>query len=493
MAEIEREGMSFTTAGYKPPQQKPLKKEKPKHKRKRPNGAAVVSVFVFILAVLLSSFIIWLYLETKEYTNTFLPGIFVSGEPLEGKTYDQASDRLKVIEKNDFSDFTYTFEYEGGTSVYTSEDFEMAYDIEKTLDPLFAIGHESGMISRLLSMLKLKAEPIFEMPEMTYSLENVEQDLKRIKEELDSDPVDATVRYLPSESEPFVYTDEIAGMRVITKDVMETVKEAVESHTTGIYVIQTDRIEPDVTRAELQNSIRLMNRVTCSLGSGAAAENAELAILQLNGASLGSMEQFSFNDYIGQRTAEHGYEYAKEPAYGWEVYGIGGGICRASSLLYQCALGAGLEIVTRSASVMLPEDWEPGEEATVSDQGLDLVIRNNSSMPIFFHSRVYEKDGNKMAVLEIMGERQAAKIQIVHESELLPAAAEPLYLLDSEGIYARYTDDRVPRNAAIDGRIVTTSRIYYDESGLIQKEETVGTDTYEPIPECIWVGTEVRE
>ena len=53
MAEIEREGMSFTTAGYKPPQQKPLKKEKPKHKRKRPNGAAVVSVFVFILVRLL--------------------------------------------------------------------------------------------------------------------------------------------------------------------------------------------------------------------------------------------------------------------------------------------------------------------------------------------------------------------------------------------------------------------------------------------------------
>src|SRR4030095_5328454 len=91
---------------------------------------------------------------------------------------------------------------------------------------------------------------------------------------------------------------------------------------------------------------------------------------------------FSFNTIIGPRTVGRGYLPA--PSYlGKESPStIGGGICLVSSLVYQLALEAGLEISERVAHLRTIKTVPPGLDATVWYDRADLRFRNNFQHPV---------------------------------------------------------------------------------------------------------------
>lgn len=110
--------------------------------------------------------------------------------------------------------------------------------------------------------------------------------------------------------------------------------------------------------------------------------NLTLACQALNGVVLQPGQTLSYNETLGQRTKEAGYQEA--PAYSGTtlVDSLGGGICQVSSTLYLSALYAELEIVDR-VSHGYPATYMPvGLDATVSWGAPDLKIRNNGDFPI---------------------------------------------------------------------------------------------------------------
>lgn len=58
-------------------------------------------------------------------------------------------------------------------------------------------------------------------------------------------------------------------------------------------------------------------------------------------------EEFSFNNLVGQRTIENGFQAAPSYVNGESVDEVGGGICQVSSTLYDACLYANLEIAER--------------------------------------------------------------------------------------------------------------------------------------------------
>lgn len=110
--------------------------------------------------------------------------------------------------------------------------------------------------------------------------------------------------------------------------------------------------------------------------------NLKLACATLNGVVIQPGEVLSYNDTLGQRTAENGYQPA--PAYSGTklVNTIGGGICQVSSTLYLSSLYAEFEPVDR-VSHGYPANYMPvGLDATVSWGTPDLKIRNTSEFPV---------------------------------------------------------------------------------------------------------------
>ncbi len=112
-------------------------------------------------------------------------------------------------------------------------------------------------------------------------------------------------------------------------------------------------------------------------------QNLELAIREINGRILSSGEIFSFNETVGDRTKEKGYQ----EAIGYDAKGekkptVGGGICQVSSTIYMAALNGNFEIVERHSHSHEVPYADSDHDATVSYGGYDFKFKNNRDKPI---------------------------------------------------------------------------------------------------------------
>lgn len=111
-------------------------------------------------------------------------------------------------------------------------------------------------------------------------------------------------------------------------------------------------------------------------------KNINLACTGLNGYIVKPGQEFSFNQVLGERTEERGYDYA--PAYleGQVVEELGGGICQVSTTLYNAIFAAGLTTTFRKSHTYVPSYITPGLDATVSFYGPDYRFINNSNYTV---------------------------------------------------------------------------------------------------------------
>lgn len=108
------------------------------------------------------------------------------------------------------------------------------------------------------------------------------------------------------------------------------------------------------------------------------AENLRLAAEAINGYVIEPGATFSFNEVVGDTTAERGYKEAPVLYSSGLGSSDGGGICQVSTALYIAAVKADLEIVERHPH-SVPSDYAPiGLDATIVYGSRDLRIKNNA-------------------------------------------------------------------------------------------------------------------
>lgn len=117
-------------------------------------------------------------------------------------------------------------------------------------------------------------------------------------------------------------------------------------------------------------------------------ENIRLAAKALDGKLLAPGERFSFNESVGERTAEAGYKVAMIIVGKEFVPGLGGGVCQVSSTLYNAVSLAGLEILERHAHSLEITYVPYGQDATVAYGVLDFKFRNNTEDDLLIRSSV---------------------------------------------------------------------------------------------------------
>ncbi|HBQ25867.1 MAG TPA: hypothetical protein DD791_05700 [Syntrophomonas sp.] len=118
--------------------------------------------------------------------------------------------------------------------------------------------------------------------------------------------------------------------------------------------------------------------------------NILLSCNKLNGTIVNPGELCSFNQTVGQRTAQAGYQPAGVIVGKRLVSGIGGGVCQTSSTLYNSLLESQLQIVERHPHTLRIGYVPENRDATVSWGGADLKFRNNKIYPIKILAQVYE-------------------------------------------------------------------------------------------------------
>lgn len=505
---------TMTKAGYVPPKpepkkdpkkdpkrdlkQVPPKSQKPKKKkgkkRKALNTAGVVSLVIFAVAVLIGAGTIYLYTKTQAYTHTFLPGTMLMGYPLGGMTYEGGEALVRQIEQERVSGWQMEISCMNQTHTITAKDIALGVDAQATLEPLWREGREGGMAARYAAMLRLYREPMNVQPVLTYDLAVVDTLLELIRMDVECEPVDARVAFVPGSAAPFAFTDEEMGYALDLTGIREGIEQDVLNLAPGSITLAPKELEPAVYRAELENEISLRARLTTALDADAQAQhNAAIAAAMFDGVTVEPGETLSFNATVGRRTAEGGYVVAPEPAYGENVSGVGGGVCQVSTALYRAALLGGYEIAERSAAARPVAYCEMGQEATVSDQGLDLVIRNQTDAPLFIMARTYGEDKEAFLELTLFGKPMDQRYKLESLTEETGLIEEPVYLRDRDGKYATYSDERVPVGEAQMGYIAEVNRVALDESGAEIAREIISEDTYEAIPPTVYVGIQDRE
>lgn len=93
-------------------------------------------------------------------------------------------------------------------------------------------------------------------------------------------------------------------------------------------------------------------------------------------------EVFSMLQDIGPFDASKGFREGLVYVGGRVVRGMGGGVCKVATTLYNVAILADLPIVARRNHSMLVPYANPGQDATVSSSGIDLKFRNDTGHPI---------------------------------------------------------------------------------------------------------------
>lgn len=117
------------------------------------------------------------------------------------------------------------------------------------------------------------------------------------------------------------------------------------------------------------------------------SENIRLATEAIDGTVIEPGGTFSFNDVVGNTSAERGYQEAAVIRNGEVAQGDGGGVCQVSTALYIAAVKADMEIVERHPH-SVPSDYAPiGLDATIVYGSFDLRLKNNTDHAITIHAK----------------------------------------------------------------------------------------------------------
>lgn len=119
--------------------------------------------------------------------------------------------------------------------------------------------------------------------------------------------------------------------------------------------------------------------------------NIEISASSINKVIVGSGDIFSFNNTVGPRSLDFGYQVAPEIVNGKTVLGVGGGICQTASTLFNAVDKLGVETLERHHHSKDVGYVPKGRDATVSFGGLDYQFKNTLGVP--FMIRTFAKNG----------------------------------------------------------------------------------------------------
>lgn len=142
--------------------------------------------------------------------------------------------------------------------------------------------------------------------------------------------------------------------------------------------------------------------------------NLKKAAEILNGVLVPPGETFSFNDVVGEISADTGYKQAYIIKEGKTILGDGGGVCQVSTTLFRAVLNAGLPIAARTAHAYRVSyyevNYQVGFDATVFQPAPDFKFTNDTGGHILIQM-VYD-EAKKYLAFELYGTSDGRTVEL---------------------------------------------------------------------------------
>lgn len=429
--------------------------------------------------------------KVEPYNNLFCPNVWVDGIDLGGMTPEQALNSVQSQIQQRHDAWKVQLTYNGAPVIEINSDMlEFNVDPREELIAAWQQGHTGDKEQRYEDMLRLEQEPY---EAYTAKAEGntgvIDKKLEQIKAAVDTSAVDAELTGIDTTLiYPFIFKDEVYGLSLDTEPVKEELYRMASTMESGTVELSThiQTLIPAVKKADLMQHYKLRSDVYTPIDKHSPDnrnKNIQRAFELINGYKLEKGKTFSFNKVVGERTEARGFYEAVEYVSDEHVKGIGGGVCQASTTLYQAAVRAGLQILNREPHSDSVSYTDYGKDATVywfkGGKKIDFTFKNNTDGDIYILAFVQKDPDNKTRLIArvIMYGEDMGNIRYDLEAievETIPCMLAPKYVSDKKDVAK-----------AKDGHVVDSYRVEYTngvETGRIK----LYRDTYNPKPEKIY-------
>jgi vancomycin resistance protein YoaR len=206
------------------------------------------------------------------------------------------------------------------------------------------------------------------------------------------------------------------------------------------------------------------------------ARNIELAVHAIDGAVLEPAGELSFNEKVGERSYDRGFETAKELSNRRVVDGVGGGVCQVAATLHAAAFLAGFAMPVFSPHSRPSRYIEVGLDTMVAWPSQDLRIANIYPFPV----RVRATAGDGVLHVWLEGAGKAHPVE--WSKEILQRITPGSQQIQDPGLATGQTQ---LIQEAIDGLVVRRRRTIYLPTGPSVEEVTL---RYPPNDRIVAVG-----
>jgi vancomycin resistance protein YoaR len=197
------------------------------------------------------------------------------------------------------------------------------------------------------------------------------------------------------------------------------------------------------------------------------ARNIEVAAARINGLMLAPGQMISFNQVVGARNEENGFQKAGEIFRGEMIEGVGGGTCQVASTLHAATMFGGLDILERLPHSR-PSAYIPiGLDATVVYPAVDFKFRNPFTFPIVIHARVTAT----LLRIEVLGGEKP--VTVTYKHSVVGSSPYTRKIVEDDGVAKPTTKQKGLR-----GVTIRRARVLDFAGGRRKVETTV--DTYPP-------------
>ena len=195
----------------------------------------------------------------------------------------------------------------------------------------------------------------------------------------------------------FTITEIHNGLRVDKNKIYNDINDQfVISNNINVNISFVDEI-PNITKEYNEKLTTKIASFSTNVAdsTGNRKHNVKLALQNFDGLILEPHKEYSFNEITGPQSIENGYKTATIILSGEFTDGVGGGVCQASTTLYNALLLSGVEI-TEVHKHTLPVRYVPlALDAMVSDHTADLKFINPTDYPMYIHTF---SDSNSVSV-----------------------------------------------------------------------------------------------
>ena len=231
---------------------------------------------------------------------------------------------------------------------------------------------------------------------------------------------------------------------------------------------------PDTATAEELGIVELVAEGdSYFIGSSSARDhNIRLAASKFDGIVIPPGGTFSFNHYLGEVSAEVGYDESYVTAGDQLAIEVGGGICQVSTTAFRAAFWGGYPIVERwyhnhRIGYYELRDAGVGMDATVYSPHVDFQFVNERPHPLLIETEV--EGGTHRLAFRFYSTGDGREVEkegpeVSDETEPGP----PIYELDE----AMKPGTVVRWQSAVDGLTATIERKVYDAAGNLILQDT---------------------